>query len=45
MRVRIVVFQLTEDGLYPFATHGFVDATKGAVGVFTAGIPVGTALR
>ncbi|MES2125190.1 MAG: multicopper oxidase domain-containing protein [Gemmatimonadota bacterium] len=33
------VFELTlaEAGLYPFVTHAFADATKGAVGVFQAG--------
>lgn len=38
------VFDLTlvEDGLYPFVTHAFADATKGAVGVFRVGNPSGT---
>lgn len=34
---------LAEDGLYPVVTHAFADATKGAVGVFEAGPPSGTA--
>lgn len=34
---------LAEDGLFPFVTHAFADATKGAVGVFRAGHPQGTA--
>jgi nitrite reductase (NO-forming) len=29
-------FTLAEDGLYPFVTHAFADATKGAVGVLRA---------
>ena len=29
--------RLAEEGLYPFVTHAFADATKGAVGVFRAG--------
>jgi nitrite reductase (NO-forming) len=33
---------LAEDGLYPFVTHAFADATKGAVGVFKAGNPAGS---
>jgi nitrite reductase (NO-forming) len=35
-------FRLVETGLYPFVTHAFADATKGAVGVFRAGEPAGT---
>ena len=35
-------FRLVETGLYPFVTHAFADATKGAVGVFRAGTPSGT---
>ncbi|MFZ5625651.1 MAG: multicopper oxidase domain-containing protein [Gemmatimonadota bacterium] len=35
--------KLAEEGLYPFVTHAFADATKGAVGVFRAGTPVGAA--
>ncbi len=31
--------RLAEAGLYPFVTHAFADATKGAVGVFRAGEP------
>jgi len=31
--------RLAEPGLYPFVTHAFADATKGAVGVFRAGNP------
>jgi nitrite reductase (NO-forming) len=31
--------KLAEAGLYPFVTHAFADATKGAVGVFRAGEP------
>ncbi len=34
--------QLAEPGLYPFVTHAFADATKGAVGVFQAGEAAGT---
>lgn len=34
--------RLAEDGLYPFVTHAFADATKGAVGVFKAGNPNGS---
>ena len=34
--------RLTQDGLYPFVTHAFADATKGAVGVFQAGVASGT---
>ncbi|HJS48303.1 MAG TPA: multicopper oxidase domain-containing protein [Gemmatimonadales bacterium] len=38
------IFELTlaEDGLYPFVSHAFADATKGAVGVFRAGKAKGT---
>jgi nitrite reductase (NO-forming) len=39
----IFELHLAEDGLYPFVTHAFADATKGAVGVFKAGNPAGTA--
>jgi nitrite reductase (NO-forming) len=28
--------KLAEPGLYPFVTHAFADATKGAVGIFKA---------
>lgn len=35
--------RLAEPGLYPFVTHAFADATKGAVGVLRAGNPPGTA--
>jgi nitrite reductase (NO-forming) len=35
-------FRLVEQGLYPFVSHAFADATKGAVGVFRAGTPTGT---
>ena len=38
----IFEFKLAEAGLYPFVTHAFADATKGAVGVFKAGSPAGT---
>jgi nitrite reductase (NO-forming) len=31
--------RLAETGLYPFVTHAFADATKGAVGVLSAGEP------
>jgi nitrite reductase (NO-forming) len=31
--------RLHEDGTYPFVTHAFADATKGAVGMFQAGQP------
>jgi len=34
--------ELAEPGLYPFVTHAFADATKGAVGVFQAGDVSGT---
>lgn len=34
--------RLPEEGLYPFVTHAFADATKGAVGVLRAGNPVGS---
>lgn len=33
---------LAEEGLYPFVTHAFADATKGAVGILRAGNPGGT---
>ena len=39
----IFELQLAEDGLYPFVTHAFADATKGGVGVFQAGRAQGTA--
>ena len=35
--------RLAEPGLYPFVSHAFADATKGAVGVLRAGNPTGTA--
>lgn len=35
--------RLAEPGLYPFVTHSFGDATKGAVGVLRAGTPTGSA--
>ncbi|HEX7937641.1 MAG TPA: nitrite reductase, partial [Gemmatimonadaceae bacterium] len=38
----IFEFKLAEAGLYPFVTHAFADATKGAVGVFQAGKATGT---
>lgn len=38
----IFELRLAEDGLYPFVTHAFADATKGAVGVFQAGQAQGT---
>jgi nitrite reductase (NO-forming) len=40
-----VIFEvrLAEPGLYPFVTHAFGDATKGAVGVLRAGNPTGSA--
>lgn len=34
--------RLVEQGLYPFVSHAFADATKGAVGVFQAGAVTGT---
>lgn len=34
--------ELAEPGLYPFVTHAFADATKGAVGVFQAGDVTGS---
>lgn len=33
--------RLVEQGLYPFVSHAFADATKGAVGVFRAGAATG----
>jgi nitrite reductase (NO-forming) len=38
------IFDLTlsEKGLYPFVTHAFADATKGAVGIFAASDSAGT---
>ncbi len=36
-------FKLAEAGLYPFVSHAFADATKGAVGVFRAGEPAAAA--
>jgi nitrite reductase (NO-forming) len=38
----IFELRLAEQGLYPFVTHAFADATKGAVGVFKAGGATGT---
>ena len=38
----IFELRLAESGLYPFVTHAFADATKGAVGVFQAGAAQGT---
>ncbi len=38
----IFEFHLVEQGLYPFVTHAFADATKGGVGVFKAGNATGT---
>jgi nitrite reductase (NO-forming) len=35
--------RLAEPGLYPFVSHSFADATKGAVGVLRAGNPPGSA--
>ncbi len=35
----IFEIRLREAGTYPFVTHAFADATKGAVGVFEAGKP------
>ena len=35
--------RLAEAGLYPFVSHSFADATKGAVGVLRAGTPAGSA--
>ncbi len=35
-------FRLVEEGLYPFVSHAFADATKGAVGILRAGQPAGT---
>jgi nitrite reductase (NO-forming) len=32
-------FTLAEEGLYPFVTHAFSDASKGALGLFRAGSP------
>lgn len=34
--------RLVEEGLYPFVTHAFADATKGGVGILRAGRPSGT---
>ncbi len=33
---------LVEEGIYPFVSHAFADATKGAVGMLKAGSPQGT---
>jgi nitrite reductase (NO-forming) len=33
----IVEFSMEEDGMYPFVTHAFGDAVKGAIGVFMVG--------
>ena len=33
----IFEIRLREPGDYPFVTHAFADATKGAVGIFRAG--------
>ena len=38
----IFELRLAQEGLYPFVTHAFADATKGAVGVFRAGEPKGS---
>jgi nitrite reductase (NO-forming) len=38
----IFEMRLAEAGLYPFVTHAFADATKGAVGVFQAGNAAGS---
>ncbi len=38
----IFEIRLREPGNYPFVTHAFADATKGAVGVLRAGTPEGT---
>ncbi len=35
-------FRLTEPGLYPFVSHAFADATKGAVGILKVGDVKGT---
>jgi nitrite reductase (NO-forming) len=34
--------RLKEPGLYPFVTHAFADATRGAVGILRAGAATGT---
>jgi nitrite reductase (NO-forming) len=34
--------RLMEEGLYPFVTHAFADATKGGVGILRAGRAAGT---
>jgi nitrite reductase (NO-forming) len=34
-----VEFTLDEQGLYPFVTHKFSNASKGALGLFQAGEP------
>ncbi|HEY2825316.1 MAG TPA: multicopper oxidase domain-containing protein [Gemmatimonadales bacterium] len=39
----IFELKLAEQGTYPFVTHAFADATKGAVGVFRAGTPKASA--
>lgn len=33
----IVDFSMEEDGMYPFVTHAFADAVKGAIGIFMVG--------
>lgn len=38
-------FKLAEAGFYPFVSHAFADATKGAVGVFRAGEPTATVVH
>lgn len=38
----IFELRLAEAGLYPFVSHSFADATKGAVGVLRAGTTTGT---
>ena len=35
--------RLGEEGIYPFVSHAFADATKGAVGMLRAGNPPGSA--
>lgn len=35
--------RLVEEGIYPFVSHAFADATKGAVGMLRAGNPTGSA--
>lgn len=39
----VVEFSMEEEGVYPFLTHAFADAAKGAIGAFRAGNPPASA--